>query len=99
MHKVALADTTIASLYSAFYDDVTNTIKCVLMTNNTAVYTIDIDTGIAEHLVDLNPQSASLELTGSSFDQSTGIHYQLLLVAGIDQVLYSVNTRSPTART
>ena len=52
--------------------------KCVFMENNTGVFAVDVDKGTITHLVDINPQSASLELTGSAFDgvlRSTALIY------------------------
>ena len=78
------------------FDDVDDNIKCVFMENNTGVFSVDVDTGRSKHIADLDPQSASLELTGSAFDSATGNFYQLMLV-GLFQVLYKVKEKTGSA--
>jgi hypothetical protein len=96
--KVPIADKKLSSFYALFYDDVEDDLKCILMENATAAYSVNISTGEYKLLATLKPKSAEFELGASSFDQATGTLYQLQAAVGFLD-LFAVDTRSmkPTA--
>ena len=93
VHKVPMVDKSLGSFYAIFFDDEQDDIKCILFENATAAFSVDVDTGIHKHQADLKPENAAFEISGSSFDQTTGKLYQLEAVLGIIS-LYTVDTRS-----